>query len=136
MAFEDLLDHRCDIYHIQKTDRPMGYGITAPSFVYPETPDLTDIPCHFNVSDSGSMQQTGDVNEYIAVGKLQLPVETEVYVNDKIVDLRSGLHYRAEIPKNIRNHHIIVNIQRKGKVQGALLWDTTSPSMPKSSNNL
>ena len=27
MAFEDLLDHRCDIYHMVKGEKDMGFAI-------------------------------------------------------------------------------------------------------------
>lgn len=124
MAFEDLLDHKCAIYHLKekKEGKDLGFGIKDTEFSYDEVPDLTDIPCHFNVKNNGvgSIEQTEDANEYIVVGKLQLPIGTEVYVNDKIVDLGTGLVYTAEIPRNIRDHHIMVQVQRKGKVKGAL----------------
>ncbi|MDD2979533.1 MAG: DUF3599 family protein [Hespellia sp.] len=120
MGYEELLDHKCAIYHIKTEGKNMGYGIESQTFVYADEPDLKDIPCHFNVGDTGSIEQSEDANEFIVVGKLNLPAGTEVYVNDKIVDLGNGITYTAEIPKNIRNHHMIVNIQRKGKVKGAL----------------
>lgn len=120
MGYEDLLDHKCAIYHMKEETVSKGYGINAKTFVYDDAPDLTDIPCHFNVGDTGNIEQSEDANEYIVVGKLNLPCGTEVYVNDKIVDLGNGISYTAEIPKNIRNHHMIVNVQRKGKVKGAL----------------
>jgi len=122
MAFEDLLDHKCAIYHMAESSKSMGYGIQASDFDYPAVPDLDNIPCHFNVKNNGngSMEQTEDANEYIVVGKLQLPPGTDVRVNDKIVDLTTGLVYTAEIPRNIRDHHMMVQVQRKGKVKGAI----------------
>ena len=124
MAFEDLLDHKCAIYHLKekKDGQDLGFGIKDTEFSYDAVPDLNDIPCHFHVKNNGmgSIEQTEDANEYIVVGKLQFPVGTEVYVNDKIVDLGTGLVYTAEIPRNIRDHHIMVQVQRKGKVKGAL----------------
>ncbi len=120
MAFEDLLDHKCAIYHMIKQEKDMGYGIKSDKFSYPDVPDITDIPCHFNVNDGGNITQTENVNEYIVVGKLQLLVGTDIRLNDKVVSLDTGISYIAEIPKNIRGHHIIVNIQRKGAVKGAL----------------
>lgn len=120
MSFEDMLNHRCAIYHLKKVHEDMGYNIMSAGFTYAEPPDLTDIPCHFNINDTGNMNQSEDANEYIVVGKLQLPPATEIYVNDKVVNLDNGMEYVAEIPKKIRNHHIVVNIQRKGKVKGAL----------------
>lgn len=120
MSFENLLNHKCAIYHMKKDGTNLGYGIAREAFSYPEEPDVTDVPCHFNVSDTGTMEQTEDANEYIVVGKLNLPYGTDVRVNDKIIDLGSGISYYAEIPRNIRDHHIIVQIQRKGKVKGAM----------------
>lgn len=120
MAFWDLLDHRCAIYHMKKSDKDFGYGIKSGSFSYAETPDIKEVPCHFNVNKAGNIEQTENANEYIVVGKLQLLAGTDIHVNDKIVDLDNGLAYIAEIPRNIRDHHMIVNIQRKGKVNGAL----------------
>ena len=122
MAFEDLLDHKCAIYHMTKDTKSVGYGIETSKFDYPEEPDINNVPCHFNVKNNGngSIEQTEDANVYIVVGKLQLPLDTDVRVNDKIVDLCTGLVYTAEIPRNIRNHHMMVQVQRKGKVNGAI----------------
>ena len=105
---------------MKKDGKNLGYGIAGEAFSYPAEPDVTDVPCHFNVSDTGTMEQTEDANEYIVVGKLNLPYGTDVRVNDKIIDLGSGISYYAEIPRNIRDHHIIVQIQRKGKVKGVI----------------
>ena len=120
MSYEKLKDHRCAIYHMKKDSKSLGYGIAGDSFSYPAEPDEADVPCHFNVSDTGTLEQTEDANEYTVVGKLNLPYGTDVRVNDKIIDLGSGISYYAEVPRNIRDHHIIVRIQRKGKVKGAM----------------
>lgn len=120
MPFEDLLDHRCAIYHLQKNEKMLGYGISTDNFSYRAEPDASGIPCHFNVSGSGNFEQTEEANEYTVVGKLSLPPGTDVRVNDKIVDLGSGISYYAEIPRNIRGHHIVVRVQRKGKVKGMM----------------
>ena len=120
MSFENLLDQKCAIYHMKKEGKNLGYGIKGDTFVYPEEPDAAEIACHFNVSHDGNLQQTEDANEYTVVGKLNLPYGTDVRVNDKIVDLASGIVYYAEIPRNIRNHHVTVQVQRKGKVKGAI----------------
>jgi len=120
MAFEDLLDHRCAIYHMKQSEKDLGYNVKTGSFDYSSEPDIPEVTCHFNVDDSGNITQTEEANEYIVVGKLQLPAGTEVRLNDKIVNLDTGISYFAEIPKNIRNHHIVVNVQRKGKIKGAL----------------
>ena len=120
MAFEDLLDHKCDIYHMISDNKSLGYGINANAFKYPDSTELVEIPCHFNVETDGSITQTEDANEYTYTGKLQLPIGTDIRINDKVVNKDNGLTYYAEIPKNIRGHHIVVTIQRKGKIKGAL----------------
>lgn len=120
MAFDDLLDHKCAIYHMSKGGKNLGFGIESDDFSYPKKPDIASVSCHFNVSEQGTMEQTEDANEYIAVGKLNLPVGTDVRVNDKIVDLGTGIVYYAEIPRNIRDHHIMVKVHRKGKIEGAI----------------
>ena len=50
MAFEDLLDHRCDIYHMVKGEKDMGFAIKQTGFSYPKVPDVEDVACHFNVN--------------------------------------------------------------------------------------
>ena len=50
MAFEDFLDHLCDIYHDREEQVTPGYGLPAsPSFSYPEEPDISEQACHFGV---------------------------------------------------------------------------------------
>lgn len=120
MSFEELLDQKCAIYHQIKSEKDLGYGIKTGDFKYPAEPDIHEVACHFNVGDTGSMEQTEDVNEYIVIGKLNLPYGTDVRVNDKIVNLENGIEYKAEIPRNIRGHHMIVTVQRKGTVKGAM----------------
>lgn len=120
MSFEGLLDQRCAIYHLEKERKDFGYGIKGDGFSYPDRPDIAEVACHFNVHDNGTLEQTEDANEYTVVGKLNLPYGTDVRVNDKIVCLDNGVTYYAEIPRNIRDHHVIVDVQRKGKVKGAI----------------
>ena len=120
MSLENMLDHKCAIYHMKIEGRNLGYGIIGETFSYPAEPDVDNVPCHFNVSDTGTLNQTEDANEYTVVGKLNLPYGTDVRVNDKIIDLGSRISYYAEVPRNIRDHHIIVQVQRKGKVKGAM----------------
>lgn len=120
MAFSDLLDHQCDIYHLIKESGSMGYGISVDKFVYPEEADEKDIDCHFNIADNGVLTQTESANEYTYEGKLQLPLGTKVYVNDKIVDKSNGLVYTAQVPRNIRAHHMVVKVFRKGTIKEAL----------------
>ena len=121
MSFEGLLNHTCDIYHIQTEAGSPGYGLPASTeFQYPDTPDIAAVPCHFSVrSQSVSIQQTAPVNVMDANIKLHLPIGTDVRRQDKIVDCDSGLEYTAEQPSNVRNHHLFVYIKPKDG-QGAL----------------
>ena len=96
MAFEDLLDHRCDIYHMVKGEKDMGFAIKQTGFSYPKVPDVEDVACHFNVNANAELTQTESANEFIYSGKLQLPAGTDVRVNDKVVDKNTGLAYSAE----------------------------------------
>lgn len=114
MSLEALLDHSCDIYHVVKEDKSPGYGLPAsPSFSYPAEPDIIGQTCHFGVrSASVSVTQTAPANLMDAKIKLTLPVDTDIRINDKIVDCDTGLEYTAEMPRNIRNHHLYVYIKR------------------------
>lgn len=115
MSLESLLNHTCDIYHIQKEGKSPGFGLTAsPSFSYPAEPDISGQTCHFGVkSMSVTVTQTEPANLLDAKIKLTLPLGTDVRLNDKIVDCATKLEYTAEQPVNIRGHHLFVYIKRK-----------------------
>lgn len=114
MSLEMLLDHLCDIYHIQEGRASPGYGLAAsPSFSYPDKPDIAEQSCHFGVkSGSAAIVQTAPANRMDAKTKLTLPAGTDVRIHDKIVDLATGFEYTAEQPVNVRNHHIFVHIKK------------------------
>lgn len=114
MAIENLLDHKCDIYHIVREDASPGYALPAsPEFSYPSTPDLAAVPCHFGVEfESVPITQREPQTEIDSEYKLTLPKGTDVRLNDKIVSGQTGLEYTAGVPRNIRNHHITVKIRR------------------------
>lgn len=115
MALKDFFDHTCDIYHIRKKETSPGYGLpTSPDFHYPNMPDLSGIPCHFEVkSQSVTISQNQPLNLMDASIKLVLPTGTQVRLNDKIVDCETGYEYTAEVPHNIRGHHVFVWIRKK-----------------------
>lgn len=119
MSLEMLLDHLCDIYHIQEATTSPGYGLAAsPSFSYPEKPDIEAQQCHFGVrSQSVTITQTAPANLMDAKIKLTLPAGVDIRLNDKIVDCDTGLEYTAEQPRNIRGHHLFVYIKKKGEQQ-------------------
>lgn len=118
MAFEDFLDHKCSLFHIVSEGASPGYGLpSSPSFSYPDTPDEADVMCHFAQGGSGGTQNTLVQNlpehAYDERIKLTLPLGTDVRINDKVLDHRTGLIYYAEIPRTIRNHHIYVYVKRE-----------------------
>lgn len=114
MAFMDFLDHTCDIYHIVESVESPGYNLpSSPSFTYSEIPDISNQVCHFGVSSmSVSITQKEPQNVLEGKIKLTLPTGTDIRLNDKIVWCQKGLEFIAEIPRNIRGHHIFVYIQR------------------------
>lgn len=120
MGFEQLLDHKCNIYHMESKETSLGFGVPTEEFTYPDKPDEKDIDCHFNVNCSENLQQTDNANVYTVNGKVNFALGTDVRVNDKIVDLRNGLEYICEIPKRIRDHHLIAIVHRTGTGKGAL----------------
>ena len=72
-----------------------------------------DVPCHFNQGGSGgtvnTLVQKLSEHAYEDRIKLQLPIGTDVRVNDKVLDQRTGLFYYAELPRTVaKNHHIYV----------------------------
>lgn len=117
MSLENLLNHICNIYHIQEEQASPGYSLpSSPSFSYPEEPDISEQACHFGVrSQSVTVTQTAPANLMDAKIKLTLPIGTDVRLNDKIVDCMTGLEYTAEQPVNIRGHHIFVYIKKIGE---------------------
>lgn len=116
MAFEDFLNHRCDIYHDREEQVTPGWGLpTSPSFRYPEEPDIREQKCHFGVKfHNATITQTAPANLMDAKIKLTFPIGTDVRINDKIVDRESGFEYTAKKPINVRNHHIFVYVKRTG----------------------
>lgn len=113
MSFDTLLNHTCDIYHIQKVEQSPGYGLpSSPAFSYRSEPDLSGVRCHFGTKSGVTVIQTEPQAKYEAKIKLDLPLGTDVRLNDKIMDLGTGYEYTAEIPRIVRNHHIVVLLHR------------------------
>lgn len=114
MAIEDFFDHECDIYHVISESASPGYNLpSSPVFSYGEEPDEVSVPCHFGVkSMSVTVTQTQPANILDAKIKLTLPTGTDIRINDKIVEPTTGLEYTAELPRNVRGHHLFVYIKR------------------------
>jgi len=117
MSFTGLLDHKCDIYHIKAQSKSPGYGLpSSPAFSYAEEPDEKDVPCHFGVRNSNvTVAQKDPQAVRIATVKLALPAGTDVRLNDKIIDCETGYEYTAEIPRNIRGHHVTIIVKPTGQ---------------------
>ncbi|MCR5824856.1 MAG: YqbH/XkdH family protein [Lachnospiraceae bacterium] len=116
MAIEDLLDHTCDIYHAVTTTTSRGYGLpdsVSDNISYDDEPDIEAQACHFSVK-KGSINiiQGEPQKDMTGELKLTLPIGTDIRLNDKVVDCDSGYEYEAEVPRNIRDHHITVWIRR------------------------
>lgn len=117
MSLERLLNHTCDIYHIVEGTATPGFGLpSSPSFSYPAEPDISGQTCHFGVrSRNASVTQTAPVNYLDERYKITFPLGTDVRLNDKIIDRATGLEYTAEVPVNVRDHHIFVYAKLKGE---------------------
>lgn len=116
MSITDLFDHTCDIYHLQNDEKSPGYNLpSSPSISYHLNADESGVICHFGVrtGSNASMVQNEPNNDYSARIKLNLPVGTNIRLNDKVVDCDTGLEYTAVTPpRNIRGNHIIVYLER------------------------
>lgn len=113
----DFFDHQCDIYHAITETVTRGYGLSdsvGEKLVYPDKPDISAKECHFSVKTGTYMvvqqEPQRDLNARL---KLTLPTGTDVRVNDRIVSKVTGYIYTAEIPRNIRGHHITVWVNRE-----------------------
>lgn len=116
MSFAGMLNHKCDIYHLKRRNKSPGYGLpSSPSFYYAKKPDLAAMPCHFNTKSGRKIVQGEPQANYEAEIKLSLPAGTDIRLNDKIVDCVTGYEYTAEIPQDIRGHHIAVYLHRTGQ---------------------
>lgn len=111
---EDFFDHKCDIYHLKNEEDSLGYGLPASNkYEYGIEPNIKAINCHFGVKTSNiTIIQQQPYNSMDARIKLTLPADTDIRLNDKIVDCDTKLEYTAEQPRNIRNHHKYVYIKR------------------------
>lgn len=117
MSFAGLLNHKCSIYHAVETKSSPGYGISgAPRYGYADSPDIENVPCHFSIGGSSrkTVQKEPNQNYEVSI-KLALPKDTDIRLNDKIVDLDMGYEYTAEIALNIRGHHKYVMLHRTGR---------------------
>lgn len=114
MSLNSLLNHTCDIYHIVESDSTPGYGLpSSKAYTYPDEADISAQTCHFGVkSQSVTITQQAPENVMDARIKLTLPLGVDVRLNDKIINCDTGYQYTAELPMNVRDHHLFVWIKR------------------------
>lgn len=114
---EDFFDHTCDIYHATQETVSRGYGLpdsVGEKLTYPTKPDISDQICHFSVKTGSLMVvQQEPQRDLDARLKLTLPAGTDIRANDKIVSGVTGYIYTAEIPRDIRGHHMTVWVNRE-----------------------
>lgn len=106
MAFQDMLDLRCNIYSLEDADTNLGFGLPASEDVtYPSTPTYSNVPTY----NSGEEFFNGDVGAgLVTTSRIKfyfLPSQA-ISLGD-IVEL-DGAYYRAEQPKIVKSHHIEV----------------------------
>lgn len=118
--FEEFLNHRCNIYHPEKVETNVKYGIkAAQSEMCKDIPDLEDVPCHFYVNSSLTIKQNEPFASVEGEVKLALPYGTDIRENDFIKS--RDYMFRAGISKTVHgNHHIVVTIRREEGIKGAI----------------
>jgi len=109
-----MLAHKCDVYHTQKEEKTPGYNLPgSPSFSYPKNPDIKEVTCHFGVrGGTRNVKQLEPQAVFESRIKLAYPLGVDIRLNDKIVNLQNGVEYIAEVPVQIRNHHMFVMLRR------------------------
>lgn len=111
---EDFFNHLCNIYHIKEDKQDIGYGISStPIFSYSVVPDAENVKCHFSTKSPEHITEADPEQRLTASVKLVLPIGTDVRINDKILDVNTGIEYTAEMPKTIQKHHKYVMCIRK-----------------------
>lgn len=114
--FEEFLDHKCNIYHLEEETVNVGFGINVADIKKSgNVPDEKDVCCHFHVKSNGlRVVQKEPYSSLDGEVKLSLPPGTDIRMNDIVEDCRDGVKYRAGKPKVIHGgHHIIVEIFRE-----------------------
>lgn len=121
--FDDFLNHKCNIYHLEEKTIDIGYGINATNVKSPgKTAVIREVPCHFHINtNTVKIVQKEPYSLVEGECKLTLPAGTDIRKNDTVEDCSNGLKYRAGIPKEIHGgHHIIVMLERMEGVKSAI----------------
>lgn len=117
MAIEDFFNQTCNIYHLKKADKNLGYGISDTSYYYNNTPDLESIPCRFYLKTVE--QVLHNTPQPLITGRMKIALSTDIDIrsNDKILNNTTGLTYIVEIVHNIRGHHLMAYMFREDEDQ-------------------
>jgi hypothetical protein len=122
--FEDFLNHRCNIYHLEDESVDIGYGIKEQNVKKPSAiPSEKEVPCHFHIVKSNSVMivQGEPFAKVVGEVKLSLPIDTDIRDNDTVEDCKNGIKYRASIPNEVHGgHHITVTLFRENGTGAAI----------------
>lgn len=121
--FDDFMNHVCNIYHLREEPVRIGFGIKDSGVkMNGSTPDETMVRCHFHVkSDSARVIQNEPHRNTEGDTKLTLPSDTDIRVNDIVENIKTGIRYRAGIPKEIYGgHHLTVMLTCLDGLEDAL----------------
>lgn len=124
MAWEDFLNHRCDIYHLVDAGETGAFGIKAAQHLVPEEePSEKDVRCHFHIRQNDLTRLVQNEPETSIEGQIKCSIEigTDIRKNDIVLSHEDGLRYRAGVPRTVaHDHHIIVTLYREDGVKGAI----------------
>lgn len=128
MAFDDFLDGKCNIYHVEDASPKPAYGIAVKSVkslakMEGKAASITEVPCHFHIKPYSSLNIVQNEPHSSVEGtiKLTLPYSIDIRENDIVEDCSNGRRYRAGIPRTIHNmHHKTVSLVSEGGIKTAL----------------
>lgn len=110
MAYEELLIHACDIYHLRGEVIGGSYGVPETTeYVYEDLPDQEAVSCYW-YKQSLRLVQGEPGTDFVELWTVQFPIEIDIRENDKLVF--RGVSYKTHIPEPIREHHWEVTVER------------------------
>ena len=114
MSYLSMLTHKCDIYHLKLKKGTPLYGVPNKDMqretYYGHTPDVSDQPCYI-VEKSQTIAQNGPNRVMVQNFLGHFPFATDMKINSKVV--WDGIELKAQMPKNIKNHHREVTLTRE-----------------------
>ena len=124
MAWEDFLNHRCDIYHLADARGAGVFGVkAAPRLVPEKEPSEKGVRCHFHLRQHDLLRLAQNEPETSVEGEVKCSIEigTDIRENDTVYSHEDGLRYRAGVPRTVaHDHHIVVTLYREDGVKGAI----------------